>query len=495
MKNLSVKGAIAPTAGKRSKYLFPVSTQQLCLTDVKRSTSHNLDLAEKLGDSHVFMPPLPSAAATNSKAIDSDVVQYILQEFSLFSGVKHITLEWGRALSRMIESKLKKQKNYPLTPSLPKKSHCDIVENKTLHLVAGPHIKHILRENVTDQEVDEVSNASPRRLSELVDTKPTKKPRSRYLDILLNERAIGLSNWNFQFREIVRRGTVLTDRIIRKKTVDLVRFRAKDTYLAPVLPLQSIPKTSARWLFRMDVEDNTGAASFSWTKWIAQRLQRRQVIAKKIVDSSIRFSIPANLKELEELSVIEYLDKFCEVEKQRVVVYEALFSRIKQLAVDMPALKLSVTQLMQDTLKKDDLDEFTRLLGLTETYSFNLATFCKCVGLCERLFAPVFDEADESENPLDDIDKWSLQAGPLERLDFWLLSRRIAHLNVDPKLRQLLEKLEEKANSQTKEFPFTPTAHHLYSTRMQLFRRKRTSKNQKKVQKQGTTFGFHSQQI
>lgn len=464
-----------PRVSKRSKFLFSSSTKEHLL--------HG-DIREETVEERVtFLPPLPSTLAIQSRALDQDILRLIMEEVTRFVGLKNINLEWARVLLKEVASSANRHRYHSTTsrPWIAFKGCA--VPLKNPYLMSGPQNEQILQEKKEEKDVEPIKSNSPKLLSESSETPPIKKPRSRFMTALFDERLLGLSNLSTQLREMVRKGTTNLEKFFYKKPIERVRYRAKDCRLSSVLPLQSVPKTNARWIFRMDVEDTIGVAAFAWKKWIHDQLSKRSVIAKNIADSEIRFSVPTDLHALEGLSVVDYLEANCEISNHRIVIYEALYSRVKQAVINVSSLREAALRLMPTTLTENSLNDLISLLDLSEDYALKMSTFCKCLGLFERLFVPVVRPSNEDDEiSIEEAEKWKFQAGPLERLDFWQLSRRLAGLEINPTLKQLLEKLEHQTNSQLKDFQVVPYIRRSTENPVeQLVRRARRS-----IQKYGT---------
>ncbi|KAL5109502.1 hypothetical protein TcWFU_009780 [Taenia crassiceps] len=469
-----------PRTSKLSKFLFSLSTREHLLRgDIREET-----VEEKVA----FLPPLPSTLAIQSRALDQDILRLIMEEVTRFVGLKNINLEWARTLLKEVASSTNKHEYHSTTSKswIAFKGCAVTLANPCL--VPDTQNTQLLQE----KDVELIKSNSPKLLSESSETPPVKKPRSRFMTALLDDRLFGLSNVSTQLREMVRKGTTSLENFFYKKPIERVRYRAKECGLSSVLPLQSVPKTNARWLFRMDVEDTIGMAAFAWKKWIHDQLSKRSVIAKNITDSEIRFSVPSDLHSLESLSVVDYLETNCEISKHRIVIYEALYTRIKQAVINVSALKEAALKLMPTTLTENNLNDLISLLDLSEDYVLQMSTFCKCLGLCERLFVPVVRPNNEDDEiSIEEAEKWKFQAGPLERLDFQHLSQRLAGLEVNPTLKQLLEKLERQINSQLKDFLVVPCPRQSTENSVdQPFRRARRSIQKYRTAKVGSALRF-----
>ncbi|CDI97521.1 conserved hypothetical protein [Echinococcus multilocularis] len=447
---------------------------------------------ETLEERIAFLPPLPSALAIQSRALDQDILQLITKEFTRFMEWENMNLEWARTLVKEVESSTNKHK-YHSTTSRPWVAFRGCASKMTNpYLVAGSHNEQILREEKEEKDVELIKTNSPKLLTESSETPPLKKPRSRFMNILFDEKSYGLSNLSMQLREMVRKGTITMSKFFYKRPMERVRYRARDCRLSAVLPLQNVPKTNARLLFRMDVEDTIGMAAFAWKKWIHGRLSKRHVIAKSITDSEIRFSVPSDLRSLEDLSVVDYLERNCEIAKQRLVIYETLYSRMKQAVINVSSLKEAALKVIPTTQTENSLNDLISLLDLPEDYVLKVSTFCKCLGLCERLLVPVVRSSnEEDEISIEEAEKWKFQAGPLECLDFWQLSRRLTDLKVDPTLKRLLEKIERQINSQMKDVLVLPYPRRSTENSVErLFKRARRSIQKYEAAKIGPTLRF-----
>ena len=444
-KTVSFKGVShASYAAVRSKSIFTKQEAQ------KEESTRALE--EQLA----FLPPIPSNLAVNKKAIDQDIVQLTTDELVRFVASVNVSMERFRKVIKPLSRNLRKWKYHSALSDFQNAFQGTALSRFEKYLKAGPHIDDILVEEKEEEEEDDAredkhfETNSPRFLVDSSDTTPIKKPRTRFMSTFFDDGLHGLTNLSIQLREMVRRGTTIFDKFLMKKPLEKVRYRAKDSRQSAVLPLQSAPKNNARWIFRMDVDDTVGSTAFFWSKWIHNRLPKRHVIAKHVVNSVIRFSIPNDLHSLEGLSVAEYLENYCDIDKDRMVIYETLHSRMKQMIVNVSSLKETVLKLITTNLTERSLDDLINLLNLPEDYAFKGNVFCKCLGLCERIFIPAVRSSDEKGGiSAEDAENWKFQAGPLERLDFAHLSKRLADLKIEPSLRQLLRKLENQMNSQS----------------------------------------------
>ncbi|VDN15422.1 unnamed protein product [Dibothriocephalus latus] len=157
------------------------------------------------------------------------------------------------------------------------------------------------------------------------------------------------------------------------------------------------------------------------------------------VYSSIHFRLPLSLAELEGYSVRDYLNKYCKVGKERIYIYQKMFSEygVKARQDVAAMMRKSASDLLFDFISTSDLNDYIELLDLKEDYVITDADYQKFLALCDRLYAIKVEEIGE--------DRWNYQADTLERIDFRNITQRLEGLNLQRGLVTLLTRISEVA--------------------------------------------------
>lgn len=363
-------------------------------------------------------------------------------------------------------------------------------------LVSGAYIKDLLWVEGGEAESDSAIpfySDSPKKIQDSSDSSTAELPQPYFLPTAVQESRYGLSSSSSQLQATttICRNEMLPDTTSLRKSMEKMRFRARDPRLGPTIPLNHAEERKAQELFTMDVEDSMGQTAFAWCNWIANNVATRTCIAKSIRDAIIRFTLPANLQELENLDVVQYLQDFCFIDNERMVLYEALYSKERQVEFSLASLRETALRLIPKHFG-NEVDELISFLDLPGSSSVGQDVFCKFLGLCERLLTQVVGAAGDSGSGLssDESDKWRLQADPLERLDFRYLNERLIGINVKPLLKTLLERLAMRTATQFLDFPVAYLPESKNKTKPESRREFENALRSQLTQKETTTFKF-----
>nr|VZI03159.1 unnamed protein product [Spirometra erinaceieuropaei] len=152
----------------------------------------------------------------------------------------------------------------------------------------------------------------------------------------------------------------------------------------------------------------------------------------------IRYEIPFNLLDLEGLSPMDYLKKFCILADTRLPYYQRIFTKYKDGRTHLiPSDKLlePLKALMSGAFYQDQVDELVRILDLTdEAQALDEHEFCCVCGLAERLYYTknlrIFGE-----------EGLAMQQGILESADFHMFVKKMDGVKITRNLSRFLQRL------------------------------------------------------
>ncbi|KAM7535934.1 hypothetical protein Aperf_G00000101389 [Anoplocephala perfoliata] len=280
--------------------------------------------------------------------------------------------EWNPVLA------IEHQQQYRSTVHSPEKleTGClSALENPRLE--SGPYINDILREEGDEVEFDSAipfRSNSPKKIQDSSDSSLTELPQPHFLPTTVQESSSAPSSSSSQIQATICRDNVVPDSTLLRKSMEKMRSRARSSRFGPTIPLNDAEQRKAQQLFTMDVEDNIGQTAFAWCNWITDHVATRTCIAKDIRDALIRFTLPANLQELEGLKVIHYLENFCFIGNERMVLYEALYSKVRQMEFSLASLREAISRLIPQQFE-NEVDELISLLDLPPRSSLGQNVF------------------------------------------------------------------------------------------------------------------------
>ncbi|VDD76760.1 unnamed protein product [Mesocestoides corti] len=156
-------------------------------------------------------------------------------------------------------------------------------------------------------------------------------------------------------------------------------------------------------------------------------------------ETLIRYTMPFNLFEIENMTPLEYLNRFCALRDTRIPFYSRIFNKFKDnrtqlIFVDKLFEPLNV--LMSGSFKPEQGAEIASLLDLAGTdYGLNVDEFACVCGLAERLYycqnMRIYGE-----------EGLAMQQGIIEKADFHMLLKKMDSVKLTKSLQRLLQRLD-----------------------------------------------------
>lgn len=183
-----------------------------------------------------------------------------------------------------------------------------------------------------------------------------------------------------------------------------------------------------------------------------------------------RFTLPMDLKELEQMSPLEYIRKFCRVMSYKEAMLYKTFIKFKNKAGNLPMthLRLALQDVYPDTLHSVPWQKACEFICLPKS-EIDFRAFAGLCTLSERMFW----SRDESW-----IRKANRQCDELERVDFHGLHFKLKGINIPPGTERLLYCIQNAVNmprARVKLGSLTPRASHKKRRRSGTKKRKRSS--------------------
>ncbi len=475
---------VAPQKAPRTRH-FSLTGQKHPSQRGSRLTRRMSKSPETIAERVAFQAPIPSETAIHLEALNKDVTDLVLSGYSQISASTNVETQWGRELFRLVEGKIEEKQSKPKPAKrsrwLFNKLMGEVTNEEKKYLVRSPSIDRLPAEvELEDLRLAE-DNGSPTG-STIVRGGVFASQKVSPASFIMKEGSFAVKQMTNQFRDLVRQATVVPEGTEPK--VERVHYRARNGHMGSVLSQKQLPLYESQWVFRMNVQDTKGKTAFSWSQWVFRRLRQTHNAARQVFNTLIEFHLPNDFRELEGLSVLDYLDQYCIVSSNRTVIYEKIYSKLRVTFVRGVDIRQCAYILLHQHATESMLDEFIELLDLPEDYVFRQRPFSLCLALCDRLYANLLlndPDVDEKVGQHDgyeeaDVENWGFQAGPVERLDFRGVGQRLEGFNVAAPLKRLLMRLEECGESQVSDFP-PPRRHREFN--MNYVRRFRKMKNKK----------------
>ncbi|GFO21439.1 serine/arginine repetitive matrix protein 1-like [Plakobranchus ocellatus] len=155
-----------------------------------------------------------------------------------------------------------------------------------------------------------------------------------------------------------------------------------------------------------------------------------------ISSRSCRFELPMDFRDFENMSVREYLLKYCKVPRHRQSRYKRLFDRHKSRTtgvLSIQEMESCLLTILLDSVELPDLKALLRCLKIDSDTVVDLRLFSVICAVAERILYNNYLGSYESRP--------GVSRGFLESADFCNLEWKLRGVNIDPYFRRLLTSL------------------------------------------------------
>ncbi|KAK3747884.1 hypothetical protein RRG08_007741 [Elysia crispata] len=149
-----------------------------------------------------------------------------------------------------------------------------------------------------------------------------------------------------------------------------------------------------------------------------------------------RFELPMDFRDLESMSVREYLMKYCKIPRHRQTHYQRLFDRHKSRVtgtLTIQEMESCLLTVLLDSVELPDLKALLRCLRISSDTFVDLRLFSVICAVAERILYINYLGANRSQP--------GVSRGYLESADFCNLEWKLRDLRIDPYFRRLLMSL------------------------------------------------------
>ncbi|XP_072033251.1 uncharacterized protein [Amphiura filiformis] len=162
-------------------------------------------------------------------------------------------------------------------------------------------------------------------------------------------------------------------------------------------------------------------------------LKGRMALSKR----ASRFELPMDVRELEGMTPIAYLERYCIVNRRRAALYRRAFNRVDKdcdLIINQKEMEKAIEDALVDTVHVEQINCVLKLIEAEDGIKIKPKLFSAICSLLERLFYHEFVTEDTVE--MDGSSKERV-----ETADFSALDWKLQGCTVNPPLKKLLYKL------------------------------------------------------
>ncbi|KAF8563851.1 hypothetical protein P879_02647 [Paragonimus westermani] len=158
-----------------------------------------------------------------------------------------------------------------------------------------------------------------------------------------------------------------------------------DDFLLPILRDEKSLEGRQSWMLGMF--DFTGDEAFAYEKFISANIKQSTLRQMISTNSSVRFTLPINLRDLQNMDPIEYLGKYCILSEELDTIYTKTYTKLKSAGQDPIANVIqSIKERLVNIFELEQISEFKTLTDLDSREEISQKEFEALLGLAERLY-------------------------------------------------------------------------------------------------------------